>query len=361
MRILVIAPCPGLSVVTEGMMQRVSEIDKFMRDGVTQARIDYLKPSLRSMPSRVKTPSHDTYEYTFNLFINLAEIRHFIKSYDVIYIHSVYNYRFIWPIIENSKNFVVADLHGIVPEEELFSGRKTSAVTLGLLEMMLIKRANLVVTVSESMVHHFANKYNLSCDIIKKFVTFPVFGEATYIKASDSEKENIAIYAGGLQPWQNVPLINQAIPKLSEAGYSTEFYYPNYAKDMMEEELINKIERRSSRIGSLNKMELVERYRVSRLGFLLRDDVAVNRVSFPTKLSEYLESFILPIVLQPYIGDFSRGGFEYLRYSDLLVGNIPDSKEVDEMAAENHKLYSVQRNMYNKSGYELIHRLNYLI
>lgn len=360
MRILVIAPCPGLSTVTEGMMQRVSEIDKFIRDGIPYARIDYLKLTLRHMPNKVKSPSHDTYEYTFNLFENLTEIGRFTKMYDIIYIHSVYHYRFIWPIIEASKNFVVADLHGVVPEEELFSGRKPSAVMFGFLEMMLLKRANLVVTVSESMTHHFANKYNLSCDNIKKFVTFPILGESVTMETSEIEKENIAIYAGGLQPWQNIPLINQAIPKLSEAGYSTEFYYPNYAKDKREEELIDQIGRTGGRIGSLSKMELTERYRVSRLGFLLRDDVAVNRVSFPTKLSEYLNSFILPVVLQPHVGDFFRNGYEYLGYNDLMVGNIPRPDEIDGMTARNYRLYIKQINENKNSGNELIRRISSL-
>lgn len=51
--------------------------------------------------------------------------------------------------------------------------------------------------------------------------------------------------------------------------------------------------------------------------FVLRDDILVNQVACPTKIVEYLNYGIIPIVLSENIGDFKELGYEYLSINDF--------------------------------------------
>lgn len=76
-------------------------------------------------------------------------------------------------------------------------------------------------------------------------------------------------------------------------------------------------------------------YQTAHYGFVLRDDITVNNVACPTKLVEYLQYGILPILLTPNIGDFAARGMEYLPLEDLLAGKLPSEEQRRQMAARN--------------------------
>lgn len=64
----------------------------------------------------------------------------------------------------------------------------------------------------------------------------------------------------------------------------------------------------------------------------------VNKVACPTKLIEYLEHGIIPIVLQPEIGDFNKMGYRYILNDDFLEGKIPNHDVLEQMKIENYKI-----------------------
>ncbi|MGE0906881.1 hypothetical protein AB4M30_16785 [Escherichia coli] len=53
------------------------------------------------------------------------------------------------------------------------------------------------------------------------------------------------------------------------------------------------------------------------LGFVLRDDIVVNRVACPTKLIEYLECGVVPVVKSPDIGDFNSLGYSFIKVDEI--------------------------------------------
>jgi len=92
-----------------------------------------------------------------------------------------------------------------------------------------------------------------------------------------------------------------------ESIFSTRGLYPN-----------PKIE-----ILSLSPEELKRYYVKAHYGFILRDDVVVNRVACPTKMIEYLNYGMIPVVLSPFVGDFDEMGYEYVKLSDFNAENKP--------------------------------------
>ncbi|MFA5816684.1 MAG: hypothetical protein WC865_13810, partial [Bacteroidales bacterium] len=74
---------------------------------------------------------------------------------------------------------------------------------------------------------------------------------------------------------------------------------------------------------SVNPDELESYYELAHYGFILRDDILVNRVANPTKLAEYLQYGIIPVVKLVDIGDYARYEYEYIPYEELNNGLLP--------------------------------------
>lgn len=107
------------------------------------------------------------------------------------------------------------------------------------------------------------------------------------------------------------------------------------------------------RFGVTDKEGLAQTYLRSDLGFVLRDDVAVNRVSCPTKLSEYLWFGVVPVVKSPAIGDFERLGFEYVKAEELAIGMLPDEPAMERMRATNRAVIEELAGLYESAAEQL--------
>ena len=79
----------------------------------------------------------------------------------------------------------------------------------------------------------------------------------------------------------------------------------------------------------------MEEYPRCSYGFVLRDDIAVNNVACPTKLIEYLQYGIVPILHTERIGDFAALGMQYVPDTVLLDGRLPAEEQRAAMAQNN--------------------------
>lgn len=77
----------------------------------------------------------------------------------------------------------------------------------------------------------------------------------------------------------------------------------------------------------------------------MRDDIIVNRVACPTKIIDYLEYGIIPIILSPEIGDFNKMEYSYIHYEKLIEGKIFDNNELEKMRKNNTKIIERLRNI----------------
>jgi len=311
------------------MIQRIAAIDRFFAAFErTYLEISYLR---NLIPERTIKNGNLTV-YRINLFVCLPLILWLVLKAKCVYVHSIGNAQFILPFYFIRK--IITDMHGTAPEEFRYSGRNVVAFRYGLTESAVISGGGPLVTVTQNMADHFKTKYgrrNL------EFFNIPVFEDIEIRKDRKrpaTDKRTI-IYAGGSQSWQNVDLMFSVISKTcSSFRYviltgDTAFF----TSKATEYGLSCDVE-----IKSVAKEEVQAYYLSADFGFVLRDDNIVNRVACPTKLMEYMASGVIPVVIQPHIGDFAHLGYSYVAVDRLIAGDLPDTYKIEAMRSNNYMI-----------------------
>jgi hypothetical protein len=255
----------------------------------------------------------------------------------ILYFHSILSMGTkyaLWHIPGITK---IIDIHGAVPEEFRYQGDLVNAQHFEDIEKSAVSQFQYIVVVSNAMRFHLENKYR---GLIKgRFITLPIFhGISAYQneKPYDHGKPTV-IYAGGLQKWQQVPMMLDAISR-TVSLYKYKFYCPEPEKvlAMLPKELkIND----SLEIGSKSAGEIFSLYHECHYGFALREDIIINRVACPTKIIEYLAMGIVPIVDNENIGDFRELGMQSIPLHDLLNSFLPDEVVRKAMVKNNFEVY----------------------
>ncbi|WP_412499135.1 glycosyltransferase [Vibrio furnissii] len=252
-----------------------------------------------------------------------------------IYFHSVlrmhdsrFGYLMYFPFIKKA-----IDIHGVVPEEFRYYCDYYSACLYEKYEKIAVKNANIVLTVTDTMKQYLADKYRI--DLQEKGVTLPIFQNANNDechKSSDSEQLKV-IYAGGLHKWQQVDKMLSTIEQVRDK-FKVYFFCPQ-PEEIAKRLSLEALKSPNVEIGCKSSDELRHFYNCSDFGFILREDIIVNNVSCPTKLIEYLDYDIIPVIDTPKIGDFDSYGMEYVTIQEFVKGNIPNEVQRREMILKN--------------------------
>lgn len=311
--ILIISEYSNNENIKDGMIRRISEIDKKIEKEVKRI---YLDISFRKNLKKEVRIEGNLEVYKVNFFKEYFFIKNEIKKNDTIYIHSLYNYLKIH--FFNTKNKkIILDVHGIVPEEVEFLGNKFKSKVLNYFERKLFKKIKKIIFVTKQMENFYRKKYPENLWKIESHI-FPIMENKGYnskkkltnLPANISNK-TIVIYSGNIQKWQNIDLMIDIISK----NLSKEIYY--IILTGQKAEMINKIQEKRILeecylVESVLPEELPNYYEIANYGFVLRDSHILNRVSNPTKLGEYLDYGIIPIVKLEEIGDYKKLGYEYI-------------------------------------------------
>ncbi|HBA89859.1 MAG TPA: glycosyl transferase family 1 [Geobacter sp.] len=314
-------------------MQRVAAIDHCF-SAVERA---YLKISfVGNFPGKKERRGERLTIYRLNFFLHFFGILRLALGTDCIYLHSVGNALAMLPFYFFRK--MVTDMHGAVPEEFTLAGKRLAALRYAPVEWVAVRYSRAVVTVSRAMAEHLRDKYSLS-----RLPSFnvPIFDEVTVPRSSDDRVAAVprVIYAGGAQVWQNVDLMLEAIGKAkTRCAYTILTGDVGTFRDKVAALGLAEIT-----ISSVPKDEVYGYYARADYGFVLRDDTLVNRVACPTKLVEYLSCGVIPIVIQPRIGDFAEYGYSYLTLERFVKGELPTPAELEEMRANNYKVIAAMK------------------
>lgn len=312
--ILFIAPFPALSNEKDGLVQRVRFIDALVEDKPRT----YLDISFRRFWKKREHHINGASIIQANFFVHFFIILGCISRARITYIHSIYNSIKALPAYWLSE--VITDLHGVVPEELQYEGKKFLPFLYSLIERIAISKSISLVYVTNSMKRHFAQKYGRLTNTDRVVAILPkAAGTPDEILGSNRSDDQV-IYAGGLQAWQNVPLMLEA------AGHRDKLSYVFLTGDpirLQEEIAANDI--KNSVCFSVAPDAVSGYYLKATYGFVLRDPVLLNRVACPTKLVEYMYWGVIPIVLAPEIGDFSELGYKHLTLQDFTNGSLPYS------------------------------------
>ena len=283
--------------------------------------------------------------------LHRATVEAAIAGARFVYVHTVHLARFVLGYLPSGK-FVV-DFHGAAPEEEQMLGNVSTAAFYEGVERTVIANARCAVVVTAAMIDHLRAKYpDLNCE----FIVLPIMEAHRFDLAQRRMGEDglySVIYAGGTQRWQNLPLMLEAAAR---AEIDCRYMFLSHDKDIIAAEAARLAPNALIETATAVREELPGYYAKTDLGFVLRDDTVVNRVACPTKLIEYMQFGIVPIVKSPCVGDFPGYGFQYVMLDEFIAGLIPSRGQLAQMARRNLDILQRIRMLFEE-GAERLRRL----
>ncbi|MGK7361527.1 glycosyl transferase family 2 [Salmonella enterica] len=309
--ILFIAGFPTVENVRDGMFQRIAAIDSLTKN---KSRV-YLNISFKKNVKREISIIENCVVEHLNYFTHNIIIKNYLKQASIIYVHSLYNMLKILPT--NYYDKIILDIHGVVPEEIAFLGKKIKSFIYNKVEKRAIANCYKLIHVTTAMKEFYERKYNLN--LASRSIVLPIFEKNT-INPNNSKWESNAIeaiYAGGMQAWQNIDLMIKLSKGRDTRNIKFNFFFPQELISDFKLKLGDRLDSRTIMVDSLPKEDVIKVMIRCHLGFVLRDDIVVNRVACPTKLIEYLECGVVPIIKSPDIGDFNTLGYSFIRVEEL--------------------------------------------
>ena len=338
---LIMAPIFTEENIGEGYIQRVKAIDDEVLNETFNIYVDFetkaTQPEITAVDERHMLIS--MMPFSKSCVRAVADIA---AACNLVYTHSVMRAMpdiqgpYVHDIYRQKNVFYVWDVHGSVPEEFALSDNYYEAQNAGEGEELFIDTADIIITVNHAMKRHLETKYQRQLDNV---VVLPIFhlGESDSEKLMEFKKQvfyPMSVYAGGVQEWQNIPLMQQTIQSAGDKyGYKMFISKPDEYRAMWGDAK----EPANYFLGRKSPAEVVEEYKACHFGFVLRDDITVNNVACPTKLIEYIQYGIVPVLKSEKIGDFVDMGMEYLHY-DSFSSDVPSFDRYCSMAQNNFEV-----------------------
>ncbi|MBD3905444.1 hypothetical protein NAL32_13540 [Chryseobacterium sp. Ch-15] len=309
----------------DGFFQRVLNIDKLFDD---KKKVYITASPYRDFKKSFLVQGDNRIVIRCNVFLHFhLIIKYFIKA-NLVYIQSIHNILYLFLFIKIFKKKYVLDLHGLVPEEfRMFKDYPREKI-FNALEQFIYSDLNYVIGVTNKLVNFYKNKYPKAK---VEYIVYPILPnnltDITETELSEKHQDSKInfIYSGNLQPWQNIDLMIQHISKIN--NFDNYFFQILTGQvEEMKKKITNAgIDMKNVDIRGVSSDQLEKYYKKAHYGFILRNDIAVNNVACPTKLIEYMNYGIIPIVLSEDIGDFK--GMEYERLGiDKLSSSLKARK-----------------------------------
>lgn len=253
-----------------------------------------------------------------NVFLHFLRIYHLAKEAAVIYVATMGNSLRILPAYM-FHSLIISDIHGIQTEEireyGVFSwlSRKCRFFLYRLVEYIVAKRSRKIVTVTKEMTHYIHRHYTKDAQCIE----IPIFVKSVKKNEKVEKNMDLYIYAGGIHGWQKIDLMIETMRKIAHHDEKAQFIILSASKDMFLKKIQGTVLEERVVVDCVPPENLPDYYSRAGWGFVLRDDNAVNRVACPTKLIEYMEYGVLPIVKSRYLGDFEQYGYNSFPYDTM--------------------------------------------
>jgi len=351
MPICVFAPMYNRENERDGYIQRIKAIDTTVLKDM--CRIYLYDEGINCIAMRFDfiDEKHGYIVFNSHNKDHIEAIAGIVKACGSTYIHSLLRFmedrssRELWKIfdLEGVRHFW--DVHGAVPEEYELSGSELGYQLANNIEEILAGKVSVAVVVTNAMGQHLKQKYP---DMKARIVEVPVFG-ADLLKPVENKKREkndtkpVITYAGGIQPWQNISLM-QDVMEQTRHSVRYKIFVPD-SKEFMEM-WGERSQEMDMIVVSKTPQELYQEYEVCDFGFIIRDEGPVNRVACPTKIVEYLKFGIIPILKTEHIGDFAEMGMKYLSYMDMLNGISLTEEERMSMAEHNYQILNKLQQKY---------------
>lgn len=264
---------------------------------------------------------------------------------------------FVYKIISGKKIEIINWFQGVVPEEAyLVFNSKFRKFYWECFERLALKYSLFNIFVSKSMLSHYNEKYGYYNN---NHIIIPCFNCSEFIfKNEPKEKklENKFLYAGSLADWQlfdkTIDVYNEISMVVNNTSLLILTSEIDKAKKILSDKSVLNFE-----VDYVSYDGISEAIKSCKFGFVLRDDIAVNKVATPTKINTYISSGVIPII-SPCIGDFKEmfGGYPVVFWdeSEPLENNIDKVNHWIEDASD-EEVYSglskIIERFYNRDSY----------
>lgn len=260
--------------------------------------------------------------------------------------------------IKNRRPFYIW-MQGVYPEERLLrKGNKLDYYITSIIEYFILRKAKKIFMVSDEMLSHYENKYKL---VLKnKTFIMPCYNcelDEEAFRYKDKYNNLSFCYVGSLANWQCFDDIVLLYKKVENRFKEAKFYIftkeVDNAKKILLENNIKNYE-----VSFVPSNELANYLKKIKYGFILREDIAVNWVATPTKLSNYLSCGIIPI-FSNYLHNYNNLSKRYKYLISLESNNdinrliefedihISESEVLNEYSKIFEELYSDEKNIDN--------------
>lgn len=332
----------------DGYIQRIKRVDEEIFDGYM--RVYFLEDGkqLDEICASKIDDSHYFITYNSQSPAQREVVFGITEACGLLYVHSINRFMIdsvnveMCQLLNNDKIKTIWDVHGSVPEEYLMYGSETGKQIADEVESFFYHHVDVIVVVNNAMKRHLTRKHG-ACDA--EFVVLPIFNidvtkryDSANVAGKQQQGQEVIIYAGGIQKWQNVELMQEIMSETSDK-YDYKIFVPNPAAfNALWKEGRKEGKPDNVLVDSKSPEELAQEYAGCDYGFVLRDADVVNYVACPTKIIEYIQYGIVPIMKSTEIGDFVELGMRYVSYESCLSGNLPDKDTAAQLAKENYKI-----------------------
>ena len=149
--------------------------------------------------------------------------------------------------------------------------------------------------VSKRLKKHYENKYKIK---INNSYIMPCNNDSIHEESFLFDKkyeEDIFCYAGGLNVWQCIDETLNLYKQIEEVNPNTKLLL--LIKDhKLAKELVEKYKIKNYQFDFVPVDKLPEKLKPVKYGFIVREDVELNRVATPTKLMTYMGNGVIPIL-----------------------------------------------------------------
>jgi len=322
---------PTEANMRDGYFRRVHYVDQaFTDEERIHLDIRFAKNFVRKT---IKRDEHTKIMH-LNVLLHFMLIYRVLRKSGIIYIHSIAKVPSILLQLILLRNLVpfALDVHGVMVNELKLENKILKAWFYNKIEKYCFNNSRLNIYVSNTMKQHFRQKYPnypgneviFATNSNPQPTTHKPPLDSLTLRPSDSARQQllqdlniqdtdvVMLYSGNMQAWQNIDLMLDIMESLVEP--QIKFLILSGQKGRFEEKLrVRKIPCERINVLSVSPDNLAAYYELAHYGFILRDDILINRVANPTKLAEYLQYGITPIVKLAEIGDYKEMGYEYVR------------------------------------------------
>ena len=355
---VVIAPIFNSENITDGYFQRINAIDNSVLEHYFKIYLhfqeDYTSNTIEDISFNIIDNKHLEIRIDHRFEDYTDFLMYLFSNCRVIYIHCAL--RIIkkstgkslrYALSKNHKK-LVWDVHGVVPEEFALYEDYWGVQEAGEAEAFLIQTARVIICVNKAMERHLRDKYGkLLRSIICILPIFNLIDTQIEDIESNRNQKPVVVYAGGVQKWQKIEEMQDSIAKVGDkCKYKICVSDPEAFMNLWNNRNLVLLE--DMEVKRVPPSQLFELYKQCDYGFALRDNSVVNRVACPTKIIEYLQYGIIPILDSEQIGDFVELGMHYLSIKEFCNSKFLDEEKKDYWIKDNFKVLKLLKNQQEK-------------